>query len=254
MWYNKHMSVEAYELVERTPLQMERAIDNTLVAEIKSAQAEIAAATDPAEVAAATARSSDAWTGLYTRHYDGINRSIMRKVGQAETAEDIAQSTFLHAVKGLKTYDETDPAGNFAAWLFRIGHNETMNHFRSVKTRIAAFAIDSCEETLGHSLDIRSHEDTPEQEVSEADALEVLVKMFPEPQRRTLIMTYIEGLDKSTIATKLGVAEATVGTQNFRGRNKLRVTLREYAVANPDDPTSDTINYYLRHADEKIAS
>ena len=70
----------------------------------------------------------EAFAELYEAYFDRIYRYIVLKIGDRTEAEDMTQQVFLKALKSLPSYKYKDVP--FSAWLYRIAHNQTVDHFR----------------------------------------------------------------------------------------------------------------------------
>src|SRR5919204_1383558 len=69
---------------------------------------------------------------LVDRHYARIRRYLVRLVGDAELAEDLAQDTFLRAYLALPRLAD---GSNVSAWLFAIATNLAREHHRRQQVR-----------------------------------------------------------------------------------------------------------------------
>ena len=69
----------------------------------------------------------EAYNLLISRWEKRVYNYLLRIVGNREDALDLSQDVFLKAYQNLRKLD--DPA-RFAAWLFRIAHNEAYSLFR----------------------------------------------------------------------------------------------------------------------------
>jgi RNA polymerase sigma-70 factor, ECF subfamily len=80
----------------------------------------------------ARARRGDveAYNHLVSRWQKRVYNYLLRIVGNREDALDLSQDVFLKAYQNLRKLEE--PA-RFAAWLFRIAHNEAYSMFRKRK-------------------------------------------------------------------------------------------------------------------------
>jgi len=71
---------------------------------------------------------SDAqFDGLVRQYLPAIYRYARRFTGNRDTAEDIAQETFVKAWKNLKRYD---PSRSFSAWLYTIAQRTAIDYLR----------------------------------------------------------------------------------------------------------------------------
>ncbi len=73
-----------------------------------------------------------AFARLYEAHFGKIYRYVCLKTGDRTEAEDMTQQVFLHALKSIKKFKYKGTP--FTAWLFRIAHNQIVDHLRR-KTR-----------------------------------------------------------------------------------------------------------------------
>jgi RNA polymerase sigma-70 factor (ECF subfamily) len=71
----------------------------------------------------------DALEELYLIHFDRIYSYLHVSVGNRHDAEDLTTQTFLKMLESIKRFRwQSAP---FSAWLFRIAHNLSMDHFRA---------------------------------------------------------------------------------------------------------------------------
>lgn len=80
----------------------------------------------------AQAGDREAFVKLVELFQDELRRVIMRYVGDAHIADDLAQEVFVAAFRTLR--DLADPA-KVKAWLFTIARNKSMTHLRREITR-----------------------------------------------------------------------------------------------------------------------
>src|SRR5215208_2744104 len=71
----------------------------------------------------------DALEELYLIHFDRIYSYLHMTVGNRHDAEDLTTQTFLKMLESIGKFRwQSVP---FSAWLFRIAHNLSMDHFRA---------------------------------------------------------------------------------------------------------------------------
>ena len=76
-------------------------------------------------------RDQVALTQIYEENFDKIYRYIVLKIGDRAEAEDMTQQVFLNALKSIDRYKFRGMP--FSAWLFRIAHNQVVDHYRRKK-------------------------------------------------------------------------------------------------------------------------
>jgi RNA polymerase sigma-70 factor (ECF subfamily) len=82
---------------------------------------------DAGLVARALGGSQDAFREIVLRYQRPVFALILRMVRDPETAEELAQETFVKCHGRLSTYD---PSRRFASWLFKIAHNTSIDYLR----------------------------------------------------------------------------------------------------------------------------
>src|SRR5207237_4934491 len=81
-------------------------------------------------VARAQGGDRDALEDLYLEHFDRIYSYLHMTVGNRHDAEDLTTQTFLKMLESIGRFRWQ--AAPFSAWLFRIAHNLSMDHFRAL--------------------------------------------------------------------------------------------------------------------------
>jgi RNA polymerase sigma-70 factor (ECF subfamily) len=82
-----------------------------------------------------------AFSRLYEEYFDKIYRYIAVRIGDRIEAEDMTQQVFLKAVKSISSYKWKGVP--FSAWLFRIAHNQVVDHLRKKKKQPATLFDES---------------------------------------------------------------------------------------------------------------
>jgi RNA polymerase sigma-70 factor (ECF subfamily) len=70
----------------------------------------------------------EAFSALYEQHFDKIYRYVVLKVGSRADAEDLTQQAFIRALESIGSYRWRGLP--FSSWLFRIAHNQVVDHLR----------------------------------------------------------------------------------------------------------------------------
>jgi RNA polymerase sigma-70 factor (ECF subfamily) len=78
-------------------------------------------------------RDEKAFARLYEAYFDRIYRYIVIRIGDATEAEDMTQQVFLKVLRSISSYRWSGKP--FSAWLFRIAHNQVVDHLRRKSKR-----------------------------------------------------------------------------------------------------------------------
>ena len=142
--------------------------------------------------------------------------AIARQMGgTASDHEDIAQETFLRAIRGLPCLK--DPS-RFTAWLCGIAINVS-REYRRRQWRFVPW------EQARHT-----HAEAPAVNSSDSAALVELMGRLPEKYRLPLTLRYTEGMSYSQMATILGIPESTARSLVHRGRARLLALARRRGI------------------------
>ena len=151
----------------------------------------------------------DALDELVRRHYDRIYRLAYAMAGR-EGASDLAQETFLAAVRAFPSFRGDAQVGT---WLISILRNQYTTWLRGVrKWKLAPL------EGEGERLP------SPPPSTIEKSVREILekVKELPEELRTTLILFYVDGLKYAEIARAMECPIGTVRSRLFEARERLK--------------------------------
>ena len=72
----------------------------------------------------------EAFRLLYDRYRGPLYRYVLRKVGDATTANDLYQGSWEKIIKARGSYSASAP---FRAWMYRIAHNHVMDYYRQTR-------------------------------------------------------------------------------------------------------------------------
>jgi len=161
---------------------------------------------------------ASAHRALYDTHVDRIYRLTFRLTGSEHLARDVTQDTFVRAFAGLEGFREDASIGT---WLHSIAVSLALN----------AIKKDKRERDRNTSLDDAKSIATPAPRSDPLlrDRLLQAVNELPEGCRTVFMMHDAEGYTHDEIATALGIAEGTSKAQLARARQKLRVSLAQFA-------------------------
>jgi RNA polymerase sigma-70 factor (ECF subfamily) len=159
-----------------------------------------------------------------TEHRQAVLSFVMRLVGNATLADDLAQEAFLRASRTGKGHRGE---ASKRSWLCAIALNLVRDHFRASGRRPDTT---SDEEVLRR---IRSEDEDAETGVLKkemADCIAEYLFRLPPSQHEVVALHDMAGLNHREIAVQLQVSEENSRVLLHRGRSALRNILEEYCV------------------------
>jgi len=142
---------------------------------------------------------------LFRLHWPRAHRAAFLVVHDPAAAEDIAQESFLAAVRALDGFDRRRP---FGPWLHRIVVNRAIDWTRARRLRAEA--------ELGESLP------APEQAPPlDGTLLAAMGELGPE-QRAVIVLRHLLGYTPGEIAELLALPRGTVNSRLRRGLDELK--------------------------------
>jgi RNA polymerase sigma-70 factor (ECF subfamily) len=150
----------------------------------------------------------DALEQLYLLHFDRIYSYLRVSVGNRHDAEDLTTQTFLRMLESIGRFRwQSAP---FSAWLFRIAHNLTVDHFRARRRELVE---DEVPEPLGEEES--SAEEQALDSMARAGMLGLIEELSAE-QRQVLALKFVFGFGNLEIARILGNTEGAVKSLQHR--------------------------------------
>jgi len=165
-------------------------------------------------VAGCRAGRREALDALVSRHYDRIYRLAWTLAG-ADAAADLAQETFLAAVKALPRFRGD---AQLSTWLVSILRNQVSLFLRGVKKwRLAPLPEDG------------EHLAAPPPPTIDRQVHDVFdrVKELPEDLRTTLVLFHVDGMAYADIARSMECPIGTVRSRLFEARGRLKKLVSE---------------------------
>jgi len=164
---------------------------------------------------------ADAFGQLVRAYQHRVVNFTRAMVSDTADAEDIAQDAFLRAYRGLRGFRG---GSSFKTWLYQIVTNTARTHLAKRRDRPDHAAGDAAAdpEAFGQP---NTGEDALA-DVIRRDAIDRALQTLPEDLRVAVVMRDVEGLEYAEIARALDVPIGTVESRIFRGRARLRASLR----------------------------
>ncbi len=176
----------------------------------------------PEEHVVALAMSGDdgAYGELVRRRQKRVRDMLRRLCGNHALADDLAQTTFVQAWRGIRAL--RDP-GAFGGWLKRVAVNAWLAEARRVPA-----PIDDDEDAFLAAADPTP---SPERSAGGIDLERALARLGP-AERLCVVLAHGEGMTHAEIAEATGLPLGTEKSHVLRGRDRLR---RIYSRVNRAD-------------------
>ena len=189
---------------------------------------------DPALVERCRKGDMQAFGMLVAKYQDRVYNLILRMCSRPADAEELAQETFL---KALKKISQFRGQSSFYTWLFRIATNLTISHqrhlavgrirFHSLATEAGCSGNGPCDSQaqLVSDKSPRPEDAMMAEELNHriTDAIEQLDDEF----RVAVVLRDVEEMDYNQIAEVLDVPIGTVKSRLHRGREILKEKLSD---------------------------
>jgi RNA polymerase sigma-70 factor, ECF subfamily len=161
---------------------------------------------EPALVREAQRGSADALEELFRRHWRRAHRAAFLVVHDSSAAEDIAQESFLSAIRALDRFDRRRP---FGPWLHRITVNRAIDYARA-RTLRGESALQDDGPVGG-----------PVSTAISDELVRALAELSPE-HRAVIVLRYLLEYTPGEIGEILGLPRGTVNSRLRRGLDRLR--------------------------------
>lgn len=160
------------------------------------------------------------FTFLYEQYVDKVYRFVYFKTFHRETAEDLVSLTFTKALENINKFDAG--RGNFSSWLYRIAHNNVIDHYRTTKTTV----------DIDEMLNLASGTNIAEEAETNRALMEVkdYLTKLDKDTRDLLLMRLWQGLSYQEIAEITGKGEGALKMAASRALRELRSSLSAVAL------------------------
>jgi RNA polymerase sigma-70 factor, ECF subfamily len=161
-----------------------------------------------ARVRGAQRGSASDLEALFRSHWPRAYRAAYLVTHDAQAAEDIAQESFLAAIRALDRFDRKRP---FGPWLHRIAVNRAIDWTRARRLR--------AEVELTEAVPASEPAHPPRE-----DVLAALARLTPE-HRAVIVMRYLLDFTPGEIAEALDLPRGTVNSRLRRGLDTLALDM-----------------------------
>ena len=164
---------------------------------------------------------SEIITALVAEYSTTLYRVAYSVTRNSAEAEDIVQETFLRVLKHQGKLDEIRDA---RVWLVRIAWNLSLDRKRRSKARPETEDIADLVRTLASAERRADEEVISSQEHARVLAL---IDQLPEKERQALLLSALEELSTSEIASICSTTESSIRSRIFRARRELAELLNK---------------------------
>jgi RNA polymerase sigma-70 factor (ECF subfamily) len=160
-----------------------------------------------------------AFRELYEAYRDRIWTFIVYSTGDACQAQDILQTVFLKAFRGLGGFRFRS---SLFTWIYRIARNECRNYHR--RRGVPPMPLEAI---LGSRDEIDGGSGLKDPDMDRAVLRTALLRLSPK-LREVVVLRYLEGLSYDEISRVLGRAPGTVASRLNRALSELEVHRRPF--------------------------
>jgi len=161
-------------------------------------------------------RDQKGFAQLYEEHFDRIYRYVAVRIGDRMEAEDITQRVFLNALQSISSFQWKGVP--FAAWLFRIAHNQVVDYLRKKKKQVPVLL----DEPLVSS---DSNPQLIAEQSLDTEQLMLATRRLTEAQREVISLRFSGGLSVAEVARIMGKSQGAVKALQHSAIVALRRTL-----------------------------
>ncbi len=165
----------------------------------------------------ATAADRAALDELFGRHYAAVLRLAAKLLPEPADAADVAQSTFLAAIRAGR---DALPTDSFRAWLLGIAVNEVRQFLRTRRRQ----RRDPLAEVVRAAADDLVPDAAARREFERA--LEDSLRLLPQHLKEPVALHFYEALPLADVAAVLGLPKSTVQTRITAAVERVRRSLR----------------------------
>lgn len=151
---------------------------------------------------------------LYLIHFDRIYSYLHMTVGNRHDAEDLTTQTFLKMLESIGKFRwQSAP---FSAWLFRIAHNLSMDHFRSRRRWQPEEEVPEPRDSEEPSAEIEAMH-----AIGRQSMLDLIDTLSPE-QQQVLTLKFVFNFPNADVAKILDKTEGAIKSLQHRALASLQ--------------------------------
>ncbi len=161
---------------------------------------------------------------LYDRYEHKIYTYIFRRTSNQPLAEDLTAQVFLKMLEAIRKGKAWH--SSFSGWLYRIAHNQIVDHYRRRKRRNHA--------SLDDFPMLPNDEDSPARATElklEAERLRVAITRLTDEQAQVVTLRFLEGYSISECSEMMVKTEGAIKALQYRAVTSLRKIMTEEQLA-----------------------
>jgi len=168
-----------------------------------------------------------AFNEIVLRYKDRLINFLFRYTGNIESAEDIAQDTFIKLYKNKHMYIEI---AKFSTWFYTVAINETNSYLRKSKKK-HTISVDSFDDLDKPVFEFQSDDPSPFDNMNRKDEsfyIQRAINNLDDKHREIIILRDIQNLEYDEISKILDIPLGTVRSRINRARESLHLTLPKF--------------------------
>ncbi len=157
-----------------------------------------------------------ALTEIYDTYAPAIYRYIYRRIGNAQTSQDLTAETFRRFLEALKR--SAGPSEHLSGWLYRVAHNLIVDHYRGAPDQAeASLEMVDPMVTMAEDVDLALEH--------RAELARAALRMLTPLQQQVVTLRYLEDLSLREVATILGRTVGSIKALQHRAVSLLQQIL-----------------------------
>jgi RNA polymerase sigma-70 factor (ECF subfamily) len=176
--------------------------------------------------------NNDAYSEIVIRYKDRLVNFLFRYTGNKDDSEDLAQDAFIKLYRSKHLYQEI---AKFSTWFYTIAINIAKTSLKK-KSRMSTLSISDYDPENDKDFDIPAATIEPDVQANasiENEYIQKAINSLEETYREAIILRDVQDLDYEEIANVLNVPIGTVKSRINRGREKLKILLKD--IYKPSD-------------------
>ena len=173
-----------------------------------------------------------AFDEIVYRYKDRLVNFLFRYTGNRDDSEDLAQDAFIKLYRSKHLYQEI---AKFSTWFYTIAINVAKTYIKK-KSKLSTLSISDYDPENDKDFDIPANVLEPDEETNarlENYYIQKAINSLDDTYKEAIILRDIQDLDYEEIAKILDIPIGTVKSKINRGREKLKVILKD--IYKPND-------------------